>query len=131
MPHPRMHCNHTVCYKSALPKHPAGAAVCLRYANAAAISISSVFRYRFAEAGDGETGERSNRGNRSGAGEQQTHGNKPNPDTSACFVCMPHQHGRQAGKWGGIWELGAGGWQLGAVMALGHAHQMTNQLAAH
>lgn len=65
------------------------------------------------------------RGNRGG----QAHGNKPNPDTSACFVCMPHQHGRPAG--GGRWEVGAGGWQLGTVMALGHAHQMTNQRAAH
>lgn len=68
------------------------------------------------------------RGGRGGAGVRQAHGNKPNPDTSACFVCMPHQHGRQAEGGGGV---GAVGWQLGTVMALGHAHQMTNQRAAH
>lgn len=68
------------------------------------------------------------RGGRGGAGVRQAHGNKPNPDTSACFVCMPHQHGRQRGE-----RIGSGavGWQLGTVMALGHAHQMTNQRAAH
>lgn len=38
--------------------HPFTHSACsrVRYANAVAISISSVFRYRFAEAGDGETG---------------------------------------------------------------------------
>lgn len=100
----QVHCNHTVCPDFApspiilLVPQCACATLTLRRFQFRAFSDIDLQRQVMASAME--------RGGRGGAGVRQAHGNKPNPDTSACFVCMPHQHGRQAGRQRGVWGSG-------------------------